>query len=183
MHYWQIMSRKCYTVLNFYCRGRTLPYCHMLTTQWQLVCGLRCPPNLMTTQESSVSTVPSGSSQVNRMGISTTNLVARVCARARAKFDKFLPARSHFVSKRPENFVHIATFPSATFGPLFAFHCPLFFTKNNNSECKSSRFATRDAGNDDFGVEAFWAIHCAHWSRGFMVLNSSISRVLGQRYV
>ena len=24
-------------------------------------------------------------------------------------------------------------------------------------------------GNDDFGVEAFWAIHCAHWSSGFMV--------------
>ena len=38
-------------------------------------------------------------------------------------------------------------------------------------------------GNDDFGVEAFWAIHCAHWSSGFMVLNASISRVLGQRYI
>ena len=36
-------------------------------------------------------------------------------------------------------------------------------------------------GNDDFGVEAFWAIHCVHWSSGFMVLNASISRVLGQR--
>ena len=36
-------------------------------------------------------------------------------------------------------------------------------------------------GNDDFGVEAFWAIHCAHWSSGFMVLNASFSRVLGQR--
>ena len=36
-------------------------------------------------------------------------------------------------------------------------------------------------GNDDFGVEAFWAIHCAHRSSGFMVLNASISRVLGQR--
>ena len=22
-------------------------------------------------------------------------------------------------------------------------------------------------GNDGFGVEAFWAIHCAHWSSGF----------------
>ena len=31
---------------------------------------------------------------------------------------------------------HIATFPSPTFGPLFAFHCPLFFTKNNNLECR-----------------------------------------------
>ena len=47
----------------------------------------------------------------------------------RAKFDQFLPARSHFDSKRPENFVRIATFTSATFGPLFAFHCPLVFTK------------------------------------------------------
>ena len=28
-------------------------------------------------------------------------------------------------------------------------------------------------GNDDFGVEAFWAIHCAHWSSGFMVLNAA----------
>ena len=44
-----------------------------------------------------------------------------------AQFDQFLPGRSNFDSKRPENFVRIATFPSATFGPLFAFHCPLFF--------------------------------------------------------
>ena len=36
-------------------------------------------------------------------------------------------------------------------------------------------------GNNDFGVEAFWAIHCAPLSSGFMVLNASISRVLGQR--
>ena len=36
-------------------------------------------------------------------------------------------------------------------------------------------------GNDDFGVEAFWAMHCAHWSSGFMILTASISRVLGQR--
>ena len=36
-------------------------------------------------------------------------------------------------------------------------------------------------GNDDFGVAAFRGIHCAHWSSGFMVLNASISRVLGQR--
>ena len=68
-----------------------------------------------------------------------------VCVCVCAKFDQFLPARSQFDSKRPENFVCIATFPSATFGPLFAFHCPLlFFTKNNNLEWKSSRFATRD---------------------------------------
>ena len=43
---------------------------------------------------------------------------------------------------------------------------------------------TRDIfenGNDDFGVETFWAIHCVHWTSGFMVLNTSIARVLGQR--
>ena len=43
------------------------------------------------------------------------------------KFDQFLPVRSHFDTKHPVNFFHIATFPSPTFGPLFAFHCPLFF--------------------------------------------------------
>ena len=54
-----------------------------------------------------------------------------------AKFDKFLPVRSHFDTKRPVNFFHIATFQSPTFGPLFAFHCPFFFfTKNNNLECR-----------------------------------------------
>ena len=67
-------------------------------------------------------------------------ILPRVCA----KFDQFLPERSHFDSKRPENFVRIATFPSATFGAIFAFHCPLFFTKNNNLEWKSSRFAIRN---------------------------------------
>ena len=54
----------------------------------------------------------------------------RVCVFA--KLDQFLPVRSHFDTKRPVNCFHIATFPSPTFGPLFAFHCPLFFTKNNN---------------------------------------------------
>ena len=62
-----------------------------------------------------------------------------------AKFDQFLSVRSHFDTKRPVNFFHIATFPSPTFGPLFAFQ-PLdrflrsivlcFFTKNNNLECR-----------------------------------------------
>ena len=72
----------------------------------------------------------------------TTNLAACVCQCA--KFDQFLPARSHFGSKRPENFVRIAKFPYAAFRPLFAFHCPLFFTRNNDLECKSSRFAAVD---------------------------------------
>ena len=59
----------------------------------------------------------------------------RVCVCVCAKFDQFLPLRSHFVSKPPENFVRIAKFPYAAFGPLFAFHCPLFFTRNNHLEC------------------------------------------------
>ena len=62
--------------------------------------------------------------------ISTTNLAACVCVCA--KFDQFLPARFYFVFKRSEHFVRIAKFPYAAFGPLFAFHCPLFVTKNNN---------------------------------------------------
>ena len=61
--------------------------------------------------------------------ILTTNLAAVVCVDVCQceKFDQFLPARSHFESKRSENFVRIAKFPYAAFGPLFAFHCPLFF--------------------------------------------------------
>ena len=61
-----------------------------------------------------------------KAAISTTNLAARVCVCA--KFDQFLPVRSHFDTKRPVNFFHIVTFPSPTFGPLFA--------ENNNLECR-----------------------------------------------
>ena len=51
-------------------------------------------------------------------GISTTNLAARVracvcvcvCVCVFAKLDKFLPVRSHFDTKRPVKFFHIATF-------------------------------------------------------------------------
>ena len=57
--------------------------------------------------------------------ILTTNLAAVVCVCA--KFEQFLALRSYFESIRPENFVRIAKFPYAAFGPLFAFHCPLFF--------------------------------------------------------
>ncbi len=47
-----------------------------------------------------------------------TVTVTCVCA----TFDQFLPVRSHFDTKRPVNFFHIATFQYATFGrPLFAF--------------------------------------------------------------
>ena len=64
--------------------------------------------------------------------IYTTIGDARVCVCMFAKLAQFLPVRSHFDTKHPVHFFHIATFPSPTFGPLFAFHCPLFFTKNNN---------------------------------------------------
>ena len=120
--------------------------------------------------------------RISDVDISTTNLAA--CVYQCGKCEQFLPACSHFDSKRPENFVRIASFPSATFGPLFAFHYPLFFLRkaiiwNKIVTLRHSRCF--ENGNDDFGVEAFWTIHCAHWSSGFMVLNASISRVLGQR--
>ena len=45
-----------------------------------------------------------------------------MCVCVFAKFDQFLPVRSHFDTKGPVNFFHVATFQSATFGrPLFAF--------------------------------------------------------------
>ena len=62
-----------------------------------------------------------------------------------AKFDQFLPGRSHSESKRPENFVRIAKFPYAAFGPLFAFHCPLFLREtmiyNVNRHASPQSFA------------------------------------------
>ena len=67
-----------------------------------------------------------------------------MCVSVCAKFDKFLSVRSHFDFKHPEFFFCIATFPSATFGPLFAFHCPLFVTKNNNLD--GNRHASPHAG-------------------------------------
>ena len=60
--------------------------------------------------------------------IVTTKIDASVCLCA--KFDQFLPVRSHFDTKRPVNSVRIATFQCANFGPLlFAFYCPLPFYK------------------------------------------------------
>ena len=61
--------------------------------------------------------------------ILTTNLAECVCVCA--KCDPFLPSRFHFFFKLPEFFFRIAKFPYAAFGPLFAFHCPKLFTKNN----------------------------------------------------
>ena len=69
--------------------------------------------------------------------ILTTNLAECVCVCVCvfvcvcAKCDPFLPLCSHFFFKLPEFFFRIAKFPYAAFGPLFAFHCPIFFTKNN----------------------------------------------------
>ena len=64
-----------------------------------------------------------------RLVILTTNLAECVCVCA--KCDPFQPLRFHFFFKLPEFFFRIAKFPYAAFGPLFAFHCPIFFTKNN----------------------------------------------------
>ena len=68
-------------------------------------------------------------SSSNEEYILTTNLAECVCVCA--KCDPFLPLRFHFFFKLPEFFFRIAKFPYAAFGPLFAFHCPIFFTKNN----------------------------------------------------
>ena len=58
-----------------------------------------------------------------------------------AKFDQFLPARSYFESKRAENFVRIAKFTYAAFDRFLRSIVLYFFTRNNDLECKSSRFA------------------------------------------
>ena len=77
------------------------------------------------------------------------------------QLDQFLPVRSHFDTKRPVNLFHIATFPSPTFGPLFAFHCPLFFTKNNNLECRDVlKTVTVTSDQKRFGQ----IIHCEQLS-------------------
>ena len=106
------------------------------------------------------------------LGTLTTNLAVVVCVCVDvcqcAKFDQFLPARSHFESKRPENFVRIAKFPYAAFGPLFAFHCPLFFTRNNDLD------GNRHTSPQSFA--ALWQIN--NWRNPFS-RHSSLPR--GQR--
>ena len=50
-----------------------------------------------------------------------------------SKFDEFLAVRSQFDSDHGVDFSAPTFCQSATFmQPLFAFYCPLFFTKNNN---------------------------------------------------
>ena len=63
-----------------------------------------------------------------------------VCVCVFEKLDQFLPVRSHFDTKRPVNFFHIATFQSATFGrPLFAFVlCVLRQKSLKNRKCSES---------------------------------------------
>ena len=46
-----------------------------------------------------------------------------------AKFDQFMPVRSHFDTKRPVKFFHIATFQSATFGRPFLRLSFVFYDK------------------------------------------------------
>ena len=57
--------------------------------------------------------------------------------------NRFLPVRSHFDTKRPVNFFHIATFQSATFGrPVFAFVlCVLRQKSLKNRKCFSPALA------------------------------------------
>ena len=73
--------------------------------------------------------------------IYTTKIDASVCLCA--KFNQFLPVRSHFDTKRPVNSVRTATFHCANFGPLlFAFYCPLLFYENKiKNEKISPHFA------------------------------------------
>ena len=53
-----------------------------------------------------------------------------------AKLDQFLPVRSHFDTKRPVNFFHIATFPSLPLDRFLRSIVLCFFTKHNNLECR-----------------------------------------------
>ena len=52
----------------------------------------------------------------------------RVCKNLSAKFDQFLTMHSQFDSDHRIDFYAHTCCQSATFGPLFAFYCPLFFT-------------------------------------------------------
>ena len=74
--------------------------------------------------------------------ILTTNLAAVVwmCVSVQ-NLTNFCPHAFISNPNVPKKIVRIAKFPYAAFGPLFAFHYPLFFTRNNDLECKSSRFA------------------------------------------
>ena len=61
-----------------------------------------------------------------------------------AKFDQFLPVRSHFDTKRPVKFFHIATFQSATFGrPLL--RLSFVFYDNKSLKTENARKAYRSA--------------------------------------
>ena len=50
-----------------------------------------------------------------------------------SKFDEFVAVQSQFNS---DHFYAPTCCQSATFGPLFAFYCPLFITGGNNKKCR-----------------------------------------------
>ena len=77
----------------------------------------------------------------------TTNLAAVVCVCVSVcvqHLTNFCTNALISTPNVPNFFSRIATFPSAIFGPLFAFHCPLFVTKNNNVD--GNRHASPHAG-------------------------------------
>ena len=79
------------------------------------------------------------SASVGNCVILTTNLAACVCVFVCAQnFTNFCPNDLMSSPNVPKTNFAI---PYAAFGPLFAFHCPLFFTRNNDLGCKSSRSA------------------------------------------
>ena len=55
-----------------------------------------------------------------------------------SKFDEFLSGRSQFDTDHRVDFYAHTCCQSAIFGPLFAFYCPLFFTKKTNLQCRNS---------------------------------------------
>ena len=63
-----------------------------------------------------------------------------MCVCVIEKLDQFLHVRSHFDTKRPVNFFHIATFQSATFGrPLFRLSFVFYDKKSlKNRKCSES---------------------------------------------
>ena len=62
--------------------------------------------------------------------IYTTVYSSPVCKNLSSKLDRFLPVRSQFDTNHRVHFSTPTSCQSATFGPLFAFYCPLFFYEN-----------------------------------------------------
>ena len=77
-----------------------------------------------------------------------------------AKFDQLLPVRSHFDTKRPVIFFHIATIPSLPLDRFLRSIVLCFFYEKQSFRMPRCF----ENGNGDFGPEAFRAIHCAQLS-------------------